>query len=44
LEYLYARFLFEQEEKEEALVYLQMAVEKGEPQAIQWIKEINKSV
>ena len=44
LEYLYSRFLFEQEEKEEALVYLQMAVEKGEPQAIQWMKEINKSV
>jgi tetratricopeptide (TPR) repeat protein len=44
LEYLYARFLFEQGEKEEALVYLQMAVEKGEPQAIQWMNEINKPV
>jgi tetratricopeptide (TPR) repeat protein len=44
LEYLYAHFLFEQGEKEEALVYLQMAVEKGEPQAIQWMNEINKSL
>ncbi len=44
LEYLYSRFLFEQGETEESLVYLQMAVEKGEPQAIQWMNEINKSV
>lgn len=40
LEYLYARFLFEQGEQEEAMVYLHIAVEKGEPQAIQWMKEI----
>ena len=44
LEYLYARFLYELGEKEEALLYLQMAVEKGEPQAIQWMKEIDKPV
>jgi tetratricopeptide (TPR) repeat protein len=43
LEYLYARFLFEQGEKNEALMYLQVAVEKGEPRAIQWMNEINES-
>jgi len=44
LEYLYARFLFEQGETEEATVYLQMAVEKGEPRAIQWMKELNQTI
>lgn len=44
LEYLYARFLFEQGETEESLIYLQMAVEKGEPQAIQWMNELNGTI
>jgi tetratricopeptide (TPR) repeat protein len=41
LEYYYARFLFELGEKEESLIYLQLAVEKGEPLAIQWMNEID---
>jgi tetratricopeptide (TPR) repeat protein len=41
LEYFYARFLFEQGEREEARLYLQMAVEKAEPLAIQWMNELN---
>lgn len=44
LEYFYARFLFEQGETEESLIYLQIAVEKGEPQAVQWMNEINAAV
>jgi hypothetical protein len=42
LEYLYARFLFEQGEKEEALLYLQMAVDKGEPKAVEWMHKLNE--
>ena len=34
LEFHYAEFLLEQERKEEAMVYLEKAVEKGEPEAI----------
>jgi tetratricopeptide (TPR) repeat protein len=43
LEYYYARFLFEHGEKDEAIKYLQMAVDKGEELAIQWMNEINKT-
>ncbi|MES1214997.1 MAG: hypothetical protein ABUT20_05740, partial [Bacteroidota bacterium] len=40
LEYLYARFLFEQGETGEALVYLNIAVERGEPLAIKWMNDM----
>jgi hypothetical protein len=44
LEYLYARFLFEQGDKEEALMYLQIAADKGEHFAIQWMEELNSKM
>lgn len=40
LEYLYAKFLIEQGKKETAINYLEKAVDKGEPEAIQYLKEI----
>ncbi|MBS1918098.1 MAG: tetratricopeptide repeat protein [Bacteroidetes bacterium] len=43
LEYFYARFLFEQGEIEQAMSYMEMAVEKGEPDAIKWMSEIKST-
>lgn len=44
LECFYARFLYEQGQKEEAIRYLQMAVEKKEPQAIAWMTELKNAI
>ncbi len=43
LEYLYAKFLYDQGEQEEAMFYLQMAIDKGEPKAIEWMNEISNA-
>jgi len=42
LEYDYANFLFNKEKTEEGMKYLQLAVEKNEPEAIERMKEIKK--
>ncbi len=42
LEFDYANFLFNQEKTEEGMKYLQLAVEKNEPEAIQYLKEMEK--
>jgi tetratricopeptide (TPR) repeat protein len=40
LEYFYARFLLETGEKDKGMGYLKMAVDKGEPEAIEFMKKI----
>jgi Tfp pilus assembly protein PilF len=43
LEYHYADFLFQKEETNEGLKYLEMAVKKGEPEAIKKLNEIKEN-
>lgn len=43
LELHYANFLFKQNEKEKGMQYLNIAVKKGEPEAIKRMSEINKN-
>jgi hypothetical protein len=40
LEFHYSEFLFAQDKKEQALKYLKVAIEKGEPEAIKRANEI----
>ena len=42
LEYHYAEFLLEQEQKEKAMIYLQKAIEKGESAAIKLHEKLTK--
>jgi len=43
LEYFYAQFLFEVGDEGRGMEYLQKAVDKGEPEAIQLMNTINNS-
>jgi tetratricopeptide (TPR) repeat protein len=43
LEFHYAEFLFAQDKKEDGLKYLNIAIEKGEPEAIKRANEIKKN-